>query len=197
MQLENTAYALSDVLITGSLHRRASPPRDLTAENAAFVSLAKQMTTDQSRLLTCLVELALSLCQAGSAGVSVRERTESGHGVFRWVALAGAYAPYVGRTTDEHFSPCGVCLQKDAPQLYAFPGRYFTYLSSATPTIVEALVIPLRPESGAAGTIWIVSHDRARFTARDVAVVTALAEFTAAALTLQHARLRSEELSRS
>ena len=196
MQLEPPTYALDDVLITDELERRHAAPRDLAAENSAFVSLAQQMTTDSPSLLTRLVDLATSLCHAGSAGVSLLEPGSSGPGVFRWVALAGAYAPHLGGTTDEHFSPCGVCLQRGAPQLYTSPARFFTYLATASPAIEEALVIPLPLQDGAAGTIWIVSHDDVRFTMRDVIVMTGLAEFTAAALTLQHARSRAEELSR-
>ena len=187
---------LDDVLITHELSRRAAPPRDLASENAAFIALARQMAVDSSGLLRCLVDLAISLCGAGSAGVSLLERGVSGPGVFRWVSLGGEYAPYVGGTTDADFSPCGVCLQRNAPQLYAAPARYFTYLAAATPAIMEGLVVPLRADSGAIGTLWIVSHDDGRFTPRDVTVMTGLADFTSAALTLQRARTRAEELSR-
>lgn len=197
VQLEGRTCVLDDVLITDELRTRATPARDLAAENAAFFALVRAMAVDASHLLGCLVEVALSLCSAGSAGVSLLERSVSGRRVFRWAALGGEYAGYVGGTTYGEISPCGVCLQRDAPQLYAAPARYFTELAAATPPIVEALVVPLRGEAGGLGTIWIVSHDlRSRFTMRDVTVMTGLADLTSATLTLQRARARAEELSR-
>ncbi len=188
--------ALGEVLITDQLATRPEPPRDFAAENAAFVELARQMASDPSRLLKCLAELATTLCHAGSAGVSLLEPGTPGHRLFRWVALSGEYAGYVGGTTPEAFSPCGETLTRKAAQLYAAPARHFTYLGSATPPIVEGLVIPLRGDAGKLGTIWIVSHDETQFTNRDVVVMTALADFTTAALALLEARTRAEELSR-
>src|SRR5688572_24678767 len=73
---------------------------------------------------------------------------------FRWVALAGQYANYVGGTTPRDFSPCGVCLDRNAPQLYLWPARYFTYIRPITPPIVEGLVIPFHVDGRAIGTIW-------------------------------------------
>lgn len=181
---------LADILITPFLDQRVSPPRDITAEHEALVGLVGQAATEPSRLLSRLVDLAVELCHAGSAGVSLLEpSTEPGRGVFRWVALSGAYREFVGGTTPESFSPCGTCLSRGSPQLYRYPARLYTYLSEASPPIVEGLVLPLRSEAGPLGTIWIVSHDEARsFTQRDVGVMTSLADFTSTALSLQRAR---------
>jgi len=73
----------------------------------------------------------------------------------------------------------------------------FTYLSAASPPIIEGLVIPLRSFLGPLGTIWIVSHDERRFTKSDLAVMTTLGNFTSAALALQRAREQAERASRA
>jgi hypothetical protein len=39
------------------------------------------------------VELALVLCRAGSAGISMLEEGEHGQTLFRWTALADEFAP--------------------------------------------------------------------------------------------------------
>ena len=191
--------ALDAVVVTPFLLERAAPRRDIAAEHAALTQLIRQAAVDSSQLLARLVELAVELCDAGSAGVSLLEpAAESGHGVFRWTAMAGAYREYVGGTTPERFSPCGVCLTRGGAQLYRHPARVFTYLAEATPPIVEGLVIPLRSEAGPLGTIWIVSHTEARqFTAGDVSIMTSLADFTSTALALQRARDRAEAANRA
>lgn len=190
---------LEDILITPQLFERAAPPRDVVAEHAALTDLIGHAASDASRLLPRLVELATQLCDAGSAGVSLLEPVaESADGVFRWVAMAGAYQQYIGHTTPGSFSPCGVCLTAGTPQLYRYPARLFTYLSQATPPIVEGLVIPLRSDAGSLGTIWILSHTEARrFTSRDLAVMRSLADFTSTALALQRGRDDAEAANRA
>lgn len=199
MRISPPPAAVDAVIATPLLLERTAPPRDLPAEHAALTELIGQAATDSTQLLPRLVELAVHLCDAGSAGVSLLEpAAESGEGVFRWVALAGAYREYVGGTTPESFSPCGTCLARGTPQLYRHPARLFTYLAAVTPPLVEGLVIPLRSAAGPLGTIWIVSHSEERqFTAADVAIMASLADFTSAALALQRGRDQAVAASRA
>ena len=88
-------------------------------------------------------------------------------------------------TAGVSFSPCGVCLDRSSPVLFSHPERYFTYFQVANTPIVEGLVLPLRADNHALGSIWIMSHDEQRhFDAEDVRVMTSLANFTAATLLL-------------
>ena len=199
MPFAETAASLDDIVITALLAERSAPRRDIDAEHKALTDLIGQAATEPPRLLQHLVDVAVQLCDAGSAGVSLLEPlTGAGTRVFRWAAMSGAYRQYVGGTTPEFFSPCGVCLARGTAQLYRYPARLFTYLADASPSIVEGLVIPLRSAAGPLGTIWIVSHDPARaFTARDVDVMTSLADFTSAALAMQRGREAAEEANRA
>ena len=186
---------LNEILITEELSLRTPRTADHQAENQALHTLARQMAERPEAMLQSLVAVALDLCHAGTAGVSLLEKTASGEEVFRWVALAGAYASYKDGTTPSHFSPCGTCLERQAPQLYLYPGRYFTYLGGTEPAIVEGLVIPLVAHGRPLGTIWIVSHDGQRhFDGEDVRVMTSLADFTAAALHLSSVALENARL---
>jgi PAS domain S-box-containing protein len=195
------AAALDEVLIThqlGSRARRASEP---ARENDAIHALVRDLTAKPQRVLQLLVDVALDLCRAGSAGVSLRERTVDGGDLFRWVALAGQLVAYVGVTTEAEASPCGVCLARGAPQLFALPARHFDYLAELPATIEEALVVPFHVNGDVRGTIWIHSHDGGRrFDAEDARLMTALAEFTGAAvhrLEVEAALRCSEERLRS
>lgn len=175
---------LDDVLITEELSRRSPRPPNWQAENQAMHTLARQLVNQPETMLQTLVDIALGLCGAGTAGVSLLETTVNGE-EFRWTVLAGTLAQYVGGTTPCNFSPCGVCLERGTPVLFAYPERYFTYFQAANTPIVEGLVLPLIADNHALGTIWIMSHDQARqFDSEDVRVMTSLADFTAAALLL-------------
>ena len=135
--------ALDDILVTDELTRRKSRPPDHKAEADALHALARRLGDEPRAIVQELVALAVRLCWAGSAGLSLLEETPGGKPVFRWVALAGAYEPFEGGTTPGDFSPCGTCLERQAPQLYSWPARLFTYFQGIEPPIVEALVVPL------------------------------------------------------
>jgi signal transduction histidine kinase len=188
------AVTLRDVIATDELYRRPARGRDLKAENDAFRELAGIVADNPSALLRALTDTGVRLCGAGSAGVSLLDAEAGTAGVFRWVALSGALQGYEGGTTPADFSPCGVCLERRTPQLFRHPGRYFTYFNDASPLIVEGLVLPFGGRGQALGTIWIVSHDDTEhFTSSEIEVMTALADFTAAALTV----LNEERLAQS
>ncbi|MBD1848966.1 ATP-binding protein [Leptolyngbya sp. ST-U4] len=176
---------LNDILITEELFQRSPRLPNLQAENQAMRSLVQQMARDSESLMQILVETALELCQAGTAGISLLETTADGEETFRWNILAGTLAHYGGSTTSRNFSPCGVCLEQGTPVLFSHPERYFTYFQATNTPIVEGLVLPLIADSHIFGTIWIMSHDEQRhFDAEDVRVMTSLADFAAAALLL-------------
>jgi signal transduction histidine kinase len=173
---------LDDVLITARLAERPSKPPDFQTENQTLLDLADQISEDPENIWRRLSTVALSLCNAGTAGISLLERTPEDQEVFRWVALVGSYEPYAGGTTPRDFSPCGTCLDRGAPQLYWYPGSYFTYLNRGHVPIVEGLVVPIPSATGKIGTIWVVSHtEDTHFTSEHVRILTSLAHFTAAA----------------
>ncbi|RUR72691.1 hypothetical protein PCC6912_61570 [Chlorogloeopsis fritschii PCC 6912] len=187
MQLPQTdTVTLEDILITEELSRRNPRAENLLKENQALHALARQLVNQPQTMLQSIVGMALDLCCAQSAGVSLLEMTPTGEEVFCAHVLAGALEQYVGGTTKRDFSPCGVCLERGTPVLYSYPERYFTDLQAANIPIVEALILPLIADNHALGTIWILSHDEQRhFDCEDVRVMSSLADFTAAALLLE------------
>jgi hypothetical protein len=181
---------LEDVLITDQLPKRPVRERDVEAEGHALRLLRTELAsrTTPQRLLHTLVDAALDLCMAGTAGLSVLATNDAGEAIFRWDALAGALSSFVGGTTPRHWSPCGTTLDRRAPQLFSYPGKFFTYFQEVRPLIVEGLVIPVYSGRDAVATIWIVSHDEQRqFDLYDVRTMSGLANFTGAALRLMPA----------
>ena len=142
-------------------------------------------------MLQKLVEIAVELCAAHTAGISLLEGD-----VFRWEAVAGVFASYRNGTMPRGASPCGVCIDRDATQLMYMPARCFPALQ-AEPHFVEALLIPFHDHGKAVGTVWIVSHDSERkFDREDERIVRTLAQFASAGWQLWRASVAATELSR-
>lgn len=188
---------LEGVLITPELDRRPSREPDYLAEHGAFTSLAREFAASSRQLAQRLCELALELCAAGSAGISLLTK-EDDREFFRWVALAGVYEQDVGRTMPRDFSPCGTCLERGGAQLYSYPARYFSNLSAMDPPIVESLVVPFRTSGRDLGTIWVLSHDESQhsFDQEDLRVLQSLADFAALAYEQVQLKEASQESER-
>jgi hypothetical protein len=172
---------LADVLVSELLKTRDPRPPNLESENEFLHSLAQHLLTDPEHILERSIRTAARLCEAGSAGISLLA-SDRGEEVFRWVALGGAFEGQEGLSTPRFFSPCGLAFDRQAPQLFSYPARYYTCLHGVVPEIVEALVLPL-PDG--TGTIWICAHDEAiRFDSEHVRLLTGLATFMATSLKL-------------
>ena len=173
---------LEDILITHRLRARHRLP-NLQDEGRALRALARTMATSPDTLIDTLLEMALQLCHADTAGLSVLDTNSQ---KFIWTNLAGTLKQYVGGTTPRNFSPCGVCLDRNSPQLFSYPEKYFTYLApAANPPFLEAMVIPVYLKDQTPATIWILTHNPAIvFDTEDARIMSDLADFTSVALQL-------------
>ena len=167
----------ADVLITDKLSARSRKTPNLSAEVAAFQELSGLLVRKPERAVKRFLELAVTLCDAGSAGLSLLEDLPDGGRQFRWDAMAGPLDVHVGGTTPFDFSPCGMCLSQGRTILVSRPFRAFPYFEVVVQPLMEGLVVPLYDTGGVAlGTIWIVHHDIARhFDAEDARVMEQLA----------------------
>ncbi|HEY9421339.1 MAG TPA: ATP-binding protein, partial [Thermoanaerobaculia bacterium] len=176
-----TTVSLDEVISTAELIPRPARSPDHEAENRALVALAQEMSSSPEGILQKLVETALDLCGADSAGISLLEE-EEGREIFRWHAIAGQFAPHLWGTLPRDFSPCGIVLERNAPQRMRSPERYFTNLAEASPRIIEGLLIPFAAGGPPIGTIWILAHsENLKFDAEDVRILGSLAKFAGAA----------------
>ena len=80
--MDQLPAALDDVLITAELARRPRRSPEYAAEGRALTALAEAMADSPQTILQRLVETALHLCRADSAGISILE-TRGAAGVFR------------------------------------------------------------------------------------------------------------------
>jgi signal transduction histidine kinase len=185
------AVTLESVLSTEELNERPSRPPNYETENRALLEIAQHMAASPRIILQKLAEVALDICNAGSAGVSLISEDS---GDFYWPAVAGAWKPHIGGGTPRNFGPCGVVLDRNAVQLFTHPERYYPYLVPVSPPIAEALLTPFYVKGKAVGTVWVIAHDASRkFDAEDMRMIQSLGWFAAAAYPLG-AALNAREL---
>ena len=193
------ATSPADLLVSDRLRTRLARAGDLRAELEAFRELSVLTARDPGGAVQRFLELAIELCPAaGSAGLSELELTSEGIPVFRWTALAGEFAPYVGGTTPRDFSPCGLCLAHRSTILLERPARVFTYFNEAHVPIVEGLVVPLYEADGEPlGTLWVTSHSEEvrGFDSTDARVMERLASQLLLSMKLQRLNLRVQAVA--
>jgi PAS domain S-box-containing protein len=172
---------LTSVVSMEELKRRPSRPSDFAAENRALIDLARDMAASPGEILQRLVETALDLCRAHSAGISLLEDGDQKRN-FHWRAIAGEWSQHRGGGTPRDFGPCGTVLDYNAPLLFSHPERDFPYFGEVRPLLEEGLLIPFHVDGEAIGTIWVVAHDASRrFDSEDLRVMTHLGAFAGAA----------------
>jgi hypothetical protein len=108
-------------LITPELAHRSSRPADHAGENAVLVALARMMAHQPDNLLQSLVEQAISLCRAGTAGICVLKTDAEGE-YFSVEALAGALISESGRYFPSRFPRSGPTTVRTPISLVHFDG---------------------------------------------------------------------------
>ena len=168
-------FRFEDIDIRGELVARRSRAPDYGAEDQAFAALATELREKPGNILQKIVDIAVGVCGCHTAGISVLDGD-----VFRWEAVAGAFASSRGDTTPRHESPCGVCVDSNSMQLMHLPDRLFPTLLSE-PRFVEMLMVPLHRDGKAIGAAWIVSHSFVKqFDKKDERNLRLLARFASA-----------------
>jgi len=187
---------IEDVLITGELAGRPIRAPDYQAETMAMAKLARTIATSPGQALLCLADVMVELCLAESAGISIREEVD-GQASFRWHAISGLWAGYVGGTIPFDASPCGVVIARDEALLFTHPEQVFP-AAAIEPLVEEVLLIPFHVEDVPVGTLWAVAHTADRkFDAEDARLLGRLAQFASAAWQLTEAIERSGRDRRS
>jgi signal transduction histidine kinase/ActR/RegA family two-component response regulator len=173
-------WPVEQVIDTELLKRRTSKPANYGPENLAMLELAQALATDPSSVVQRLVEAAMRLTGAGSAGLSLAD-SQDGEDVFRWIATAGEYTKYLHGTMPRNFSPCGEVLRQARPLLMRDLVQAYPYVEKLDPLPTEVLLVPFASGVALIGTVWVVAHAPDRiFDEEDLRVVKSLAVFASA-----------------
>ena len=177
----DTGMSLRDLLADPGFPLRAKKPRQPNAESVALGRLWRAFTLNPESVLQDLVNIAVEFCGADSAGISLEEPENK---TFKWIVVAGSFAPYLGGRTPRNYSPCGTCLDSGRAQLYRVTRPYYDHLGVIAEPIIDGMLIPWSSEQ-LRGTLWSVSHSSEEaFCSEDYELLGSLADF--ASLILQH-----------
>jgi two-component sensor histidine kinase len=180
---------LADVLITEQLSIRQPTAPHHQREKRALEALAHRMADEPSDVLPQLVKIALDVCDADSAGVSVLEGEK-----FRWLGLHGTLSAFEDATTPRNDSPCGVCLDRNSVILMRHPERIYSWIADANIVVPEVMLVPLRTHGHEQiGTLWVVARNEGHFNAEHSRVLADLATFTGVALHMIGSKQRLSE----
>ena len=172
---------LNQVLNTAELSYRKSREPEYLRENQALTTLAQTMNEAPRTFLEKFVEIALDLCHAESAGISILE-VGGDHDLFRWRAVAGRYASRVNNTIARDASPSRIVLEQDSVLLFEHPDRHFVSLRDLNPPVIESLMVPFHACAKPIGALWVVMHTEERkFESEDARLLTSLSRFASAA----------------
>ena len=161
------------------LLKRPFRSEDFGAENRALVALADELANQPRNLLQKLAEIALELCNADSAGISILEPDGK---ALRWHACAGSFAKHAGAIIPRSDSPCSMVIEQDLPILLEEPALHFSILRSMEPPVAEVLLLPFHDENKPVGAIWVVAHSPERkFDREDLRLMMSLSHFASAA----------------
>ena len=124
MHPKGRAAVLEDILITSELTRRRPRAPDYASENCALVALAQEMAVNPCNLLQMLVDKALDLCRAGTAGISVLKTDTDGE-YLAWEALSGVLLPYIRSRHSPPFQPLRHNARAECSSAFLVSGSLF------------------------------------------------------------------------
>jgi hypothetical protein len=188
-----TGMEMRDLLRDRSFLDRPGRKRDFQQPFDALRRVTEVFATHPENVLQELVNVAMTCCNADSAGISLEEPDEAGKPTFRWVAIAGSFSPYLEGRTPRFFSPCGTCLDAGRPHLYRVTQPYYDFLGVTAKPITDGILIPW--EAGhIRGTIWAVSHSsKEAFERHDYELLKSLSDYVAIALRQQNMEKKAHE----
>lgn len=80
--------------------------------------IARAFATGFDAILQELVNAAVELCGADSAGISVEREGRTDDQYYHWVATAGQYSEFTNAVLPRYPSACGVCLERGRAQFF-------------------------------------------------------------------------------
>ena len=173
---------LRDLLADPGFPLREKRPRQGSCAADAYRTVARVFADNPDVILQHVVDAATKFCGADSAGISLEEGDDKKERKFRWIAISGSFASFVGGTTPRFFSPCGTTLDRGTVQLYRVGKPYYDHLGIKADPITDGILIPWQAGE-VRGTVWVVSHRyREAFDIEDFKLIEGLADFASIAV---------------
>ena len=177
--LEDCGLHVVDIAHDVAFRARRLHPREAIVQLEGIRRLARTFVHNPEQILEELVESAIALCGADSAGISLVREGGTDEAFYHWVANAGVYRNFRDAMLPKFPSACGVCLERNRPQHFRVTERFFEILGVKSQPVSDGLLLPWRAGT-TVGTIFVLAHGRTEaFDSEDVAVLETLADFAA------------------
>ena len=121
--------------------------------------LARALVEAPETILQELVQAAIDLCGADSAGISMEYNHGTDAEVNEWAAMAGDYSKLLQVMLPRAPVACELCLQRGRPQHLRISREFFARIGLPTSEITDGILLPWQVQ-GQRGTLWILAHGR-------------------------------------
>jgi len=183
---EDTGLEVLDLDTNTEFAARRLHTRDIAMQMEGLRRLTHSFVQSPDTILQELVNAAVDLCGADSAGISIETDEKSDANFYHWVATAGQYNGFLNAVLPRYPSACGICLERGKPQLFRVSQRFFDIMGIQAPLVTDGILLPWQVEE-TRGTIFIMAHGRtAAFDKDDGQLMRVLADF--AAMAVRHRR---------
>lgn len=178
-QLEAAGLEVTDLTDETAYAGRRLHSRNGSMQMEGLHRLAVSFVETPETILQELVNAAVRLCGADSAGISIEREGRTDQHYYQWVATAGEYSSFLNASLPRTPSACSVCLERGTPQLFRVDQRFFDILGVEASLVKDGILLPWQVE-GMRGTIFIISHSREEaFDTEDLHLMMVLANFAA------------------
>jgi signal transduction histidine kinase len=178
-EIKETGLEVIDILSDPQFAQRKLHVRDIPVQMAGLQRLAQAFVENPESILQELVNAAVDLCGADSAGISIEKEDRTDKDFYHWVATAGDYSGFLNAILPRYPSACGICLERGRPQLFRVSQRFFEILGVEAPLVTDGILLPWQVD-GSRGTIFVMAHGRSEaFDSEDMRTMQMLADFAA------------------
>jgi RNA polymerase sigma factor (sigma-70 family) len=179
---EDTGLEVLDLDTHTEFTSRSLHTRDITLQMEGLRRLTHSFVQSPDTILQELVNAAVDLCGADSAGISLETEEKNESSYYHWVATAGQYNGFLNAVLPRYPSACGICLDRGKPQLFRVRQRFFDIMGIEAPLVTDGILLPWQV-GDTRGTIFIMAHGRtAAFDKDDGQMMRVLADFAAMAV---------------
>lgn len=176
---QETGLQVFDLRDDAEFAARFLHTRDIEMQITGLQRLSKSLLESPDTVLQELVNAAVDLCGADSAGISVEIEGGTDQEFYRWIATAGDYSGFLDAILPCEPSACTLCLKRGHAQRFTVSQRFFDILGVDAPLVTDGILLPWRTED-TRGTIFIMAHGPSEaFDQSDVRLMTMLADFAA------------------
>ena len=178
-ELDKVGLEVTDLSNGAAYAERLRQSRSSIMQMEGLNQIALAFVEHPETIIQELVNAAVRLCGADSAGVSIEREGGTDEQFYQWIATAGEYSPFLNASLPRYPSACTVCLERGTPQLFRVDQRFFDILGVEAALVKDGILLPWETED-MRGTIFVISHTSTEaFDREDLHLMQILANFAA------------------